>query len=176
MTQRERLHDYLGHLFSPLSIVRSAAGAGILQAEDTPGEWGLGAKGYGLRFANSYGQNVIRSTLLYGVSDALHEDNRYYRSGLHGAWPRLKYAIASSFVARHDDGSRHISISRISSTVATGFISRSWQPPSSSSLTDGVSSFGISFAVEIGFNVGREFLPFRFLHSRPPTSAKQSAT
>jgi hypothetical protein len=65
MTQREKLHYYVRHMFSVESVVRSAAGAAILQGVDTPAEWGQGADGYGRRFANSYGQHVMRSTLMY---------------------------------------------------------------------------------------------------------------
>jgi hypothetical protein len=167
MTQRERLHYYVRHMFSIESVVRSAAGAGILQGVDTPTEWGQGADGYGRRFANSYGQHIIRSTLMYGSSAILHEDNRYFRSGKTGFWPRLKYAVASSFLARHEDGSRGVSYSRIGSTVATSIISRSWQPSSTSGPQNAVSSMGTAFGVEVGFNVAREFFP-RIFHTRDP--------
>jgi len=45
MTQHERLHYYVRHMFSADSVVRSAAGAAILQGVDTPTEWGQGADG-----------------------------------------------------------------------------------------------------------------------------------
>src|SRR5262249_8284373 len=167
MTQREKLHYYVRHMFSVESVVRSAAGAAMLQGVDTPTEWGQGADGYGRRFANSYGQHIMRSTLMYGSSALLNEDNRYFRSGKAGFWPRLKYAIASSFLARHEDGSRGFSYSRVGSTVATSIISRAWQPPSTRGPENAVSSMGTAFGVEVGFNVAREFFP-RIFHTRDP--------
>jgi hypothetical protein len=167
MTQAERLHYYFRHMFSVESVIRSAAGAGIDQAVNTPHAWGQGGEGYGRRFANGYGDHIVQSTVMYGMSAALHEDNRYFRSGKSGFGPRLKYAIASSFMARHADGSRHVSISRISSYVAAAGISREWQPASTDNFPSAAISFGVSVGVETGFNVGREFLP-KILHSLPP--------
>jgi hypothetical protein len=164
-TQTERLHYYFFHMFSAESVLRSAMGAGIDQALNTPHEWSQGTKGYLRRFGSSYGEHVIQSTVMYGMSAALHEDNRYFRSGKTGFGPRLKYAIASSFLARHDDGSRHFSFSRISSYGASAALSREWQPPSTDKWKNALNSFGISVGVETGFNVAREFLPL--LHSLP---------
>jgi len=167
MTQKDRLREYFRHMFNPEAVLRSAAGSGINQALNTPSEWHQGAEGYGRRFASSYGEHLISSTVMYGTSAMLHEDNRYFRSGRTGFGPRLKYAIASSFLARHDDGSRHFSISRFSSYAAAAVISRSWQPPSTNGPVNATDAFVIAVGVETGFNVAREFLPGIF-HSRPP--------
>jgi hypothetical protein len=70
-------------------------------------------------------------------------------------------------MARHDDGSRHFSISRIGSYAAAAGLSREWQPPSTDKFTSAADSFGFTVGVEAGFNVAREFLP-KFLHSLPP--------
>jgi hypothetical protein len=169
MTQKERLDYFKQHLFSAESVVRSAAGSAINQLDDTPHEWRQGAAGYGRRFASSYGEHIIQSTTMYGISAALHEDNRYYRSGLNGFGPRLKYAIKSSFMARHDNGTQHFSFSRILSYGAAATISREWQPPSTNGWENGVDNFAVSIGVETGFNVAREFLPSIF-HARPPVA------
>ena len=173
LTQAERFRQYVKHMFSAESFLRSAAGAGINQALNVPHEWGQGAEGYGRRFASSYGSHIIQSTVMYGASTFLHEDNRYFRSGLTGFRPRVKYAIASSFLARHDDGTRHFSWSRIGSYVSEAAISRAWQPPSERGPTHAVDSFAIVLGVETGFNIAREFLP-RFFHSQPPVLPGQA--
>jgi len=173
-TQKERLRYYFQHMFSPESVFRSAAGAGILQAMNTPSEWGQGAEGYGRRFASSYAGHIVQSTVMYGTSAMLHEDNRYFRCAQSGAGARLKYAIASTFLARHDDGSRHSSISRIGSYAAAAGISRLWQPSSTAGVTNAASAFGIFVGAEAGFNVAREFLPGIF-HARRPVEMSQNA-
>ncbi len=145
-------------MLSPVAVGASAAGAGISQWEDTPSEWKQGAEGYGRRFANSYGQHLLRQTMMFGAASVLHEDNRYIRCSESGFGPRLKYAVLSTFLARRDDGTRRFSFSRIGSTAGTAFISRTWQPHSTDTPSDAASSFGISIGVQTGFNVAREFL------------------
>jgi hypothetical protein len=159
MTQSEQFHHYVKSTFSVDSLLRSAVGAGILQLSDTPREWGQGAEGYARRFGNSYAQQIMRQTIMYGASDLLHEDNRYVPSGKSGAGARLKYAVASTFLARKDDGTRRFSYSRIASTLSVAFISREWQPPSENRPQDAAASFGTVLGSEVGFNGAREFLP-----------------
>ena len=103
---------------------------------------------------------------MYGLSSVLHEDNRYIRSTETAFGPRLKYAIASSFLARKDDGTRHVSISRFSSYLATAFISREWQPRSNSDASSAMMSFTTAMGTTVGFNVAREFLPKVFNRHR----------
>ena len=176
MTEKDRLQDYLRHMFSPESVLRSAAAAGINQGMNTPSEWHQGAEGYGRRFASAYGTHVVEATVMYGTATVLHEDNRYFRSGLTGFGPRFKYAVASTFLARRDDGSRRLSISRLSSYAAAAAISRSWQPPSTTGPVHAMDAFAISIAAEAGFNVAREFLPGIFRARRPVTTVQNPSS
>jgi hypothetical protein len=159
LTQNERFHKYLLGLVSVESALRAAAAAGVRQAEGSPKEWGQGAEGYGERFGNSFAQHIVNQTLRYGISAALHEDNRYLVSGQTGFFRRTKYAIKSTFLARHDDGNQYFSFSRIGGDAGAAFISGIWQPRSSTSAGDGATSFGITMAADVGFNVFREFWP-----------------
>ncbi len=165
MNQAERTRTYLKNLVNPLSVLAAATGAGFSQAQNTPSEWKQGGSAYGLRLANSYGYHFVRQTIMFGASSVLHEDNRYIPSGLSGKGARLKYAIESNFLARHDDGTRHFSYSRLGATLGTAFLSRAWQPTSTSRPQNAASSFGITLAVQVGFHVAHEFVPF--LRGRP---------
>jgi hypothetical protein len=166
MTQAGRLHHYLQSTFGLEGILRSAAGSGISQLQNTPSEWGQGAEGYSKRLENSYGQHIIRATLMYGASNILHEDNRYIPCDASAVGARLKYAIASSFLARKDDGTRRLSLSRLGSYLATAFISREWQPHSTSGAQNAMMSFETVMGTTVGFNVAREFLPKVFHRHR----------
>ena len=159
LTRSERLRNYLLSVSSPQSIFAAAASAGIRQATNSPKEWQGGAEGYGYRLGDAVAKHIMRRTLEYGASAALHEDNRYLVSAQHGFLRRTEYAIASTFVARHDNGRRGIAFSRIGAAAGTSFISRFWQPPSTTTAGDGAVSFGISMATDVGFNVVREFWP-----------------
>ena len=65
--------------------------------------------------------------------------------------------FASTFVTRNDAGHEHFAYSRFGSALGAAFISRIWQPPSRRGAGDGVNSFGVTMANDIGWNVFREF-------------------
>lgn len=159
LTQSERNHLYLKTMTNPLGFAKAGFSAGIDQWKDKPGEWEQGMSGYGKRFANILGQYSIQRTVTFGLSSALHEDNRYFNSGKQGVWPRVGYALASGVLARRDDGTRRISASQLGGVAAGAFLSRFWQPPSQSSAGDGAVSFGLTMASNMGFSIVKEFLP-----------------
>jgi hypothetical protein len=159
LTQKERTQIYLKTMANPLGYLKAGFSAGIDQWKDKPSEWEQGASGYGKRFGNILGQYSIQRTVTFGLSSLLHQDNRYFNSGKKGLWPRTGYAAVSGILARHDDGSRHLSISQLGGVAAGAFLSRSWQPPSTHSAGDGAVSFGITMASNMGFSAVKEFLP-----------------
>jgi len=159
LTQSERSHLYFKSMVNPVGYLKAGFSAGIDQWNNKPPEWEQGASAYGKRYGNILGQYYIQKTVTFGLSSALHEDNRYFNSGKSGFWPRTGYALSSGILARHDDGSRHISISQLGGVAAGAFLSRLWQPPSHDSPRDGAVSFGISMGANIGFSVAKEFLP-----------------
>lgn len=159
LTQDERNQIYLKTMVNPLGYLKAGLSAGIDQWKDNPSEWEQGAAGYGKRFANILGQYSIQRTVTFGLGSVLHEDNRYFNSGKEGVWSRTGYAVASGILARHDDGSRHISISQLGGVAAGAFLSRFWQPPSQNSAGAGAVSFGITMSSNMGFAVVKEFLP-----------------
>jgi hypothetical protein len=159
MNQQERTRLYYKTMINPLSFVKAGFSAGLDQWADKPSEWEQGASGYGKRYANILGQYSIQRTVTFAVSSLLHEDNRYFNSGKKGIWPRLGYSFSSGVLARHDDGSRHFSVSQTGGVAAGVFLSRFWLPPSQSSAQDGAVSFAITTGSNIGFGVLKEFLP-----------------
>jgi len=154
-------HNYFAGLVSPIAVVGSAAGAGIGQWRNSPREWGLGAAGYGTRFASSFAEHVVYQSILSGTASVLREDTRYRVSGESRFKVRLKYALVSTFLARSRDGSRHVSLSKISAFTGAAFLSRAWQPPSTGPPHNAAVNLGASVAVGAGVNVAREFLPQR---------------
>ena len=163
MTQADRFHHYVNGMFSVEAVARAFAGAAILQAMNTPAEWGQGSEGYARRFGSDYAQHIIRQTLQFSASDLLDEDNRYLPSGRSGTGPRLAYAVESTFLARRHDGHRRLSYSRLGAVIATAFISRKWQPHSTNGAQNAEMSVATVLGTEVGFNIAREFLP-RIFH------------
>ncbi|HKD09484.1 MAG TPA: hypothetical protein VKB79_26500 [Bryobacteraceae bacterium] len=129
LTERERTALYLHSLVNPWGFAKAAMSAGLDHADNKPEEWGQGWGAYGKRYANIEGQYLVQKTVTFLISSPLHEDNRYFGSGEHGFWLRLRYSMASSVLARDDDGKRHISVSQLGGVAAGAFVARLWLPP-----------------------------------------------
>jgi hypothetical protein len=158
ISARERFHNYLMSTIGPFPVLAEAAGAGILQWNDSPHEWGQGAEGYGKRFGNNLAYNGVRQTITYGLSEALHEDNRYFASNRKG-FGRVGYALVSPATAKRRSGRRSISISSLAGMAGAAGISRTWSPSSWQGWDQAARSFGFTYAGAAGLNLFREFVP-----------------
>ncbi|MFN7999049.1 MAG: hypothetical protein U0Q18_35840 [Bryobacteraceae bacterium] len=167
LTLSERLAEGLQSVTGPKAVIMSVFRAAINQGMDSPPEWGQGSKGFAYRLGTAYGGRFIGQSLEHSTALLLHEDNRYFISGETGFKRRLKYAILSAFLARHDDGSRHLSISAIGAAAGSSFIARAWQPPSTASAGDAAVAFGVGMAYRVGLNAAREFIPARLARFLP---------
>lgn len=159
LTKRERFRQYVMGTVGVIPLVSGFAGARINQWRNSPMEWGPGGSGYGKRLAHDLGYNAVRTSISYGTSMMFHEDNRYFASGKQGVWPRTVHAITSAVMARHDDGSRSLSVSSISGIVGASLISQAWSPASWRGADNVSISAAITFATMAGFNFAREFVP-----------------
>ncbi len=114
-------------LAGPKALARSAASAAIGQARNRPDEWGQGAAGFAKRFGSSLGQHAIKGVIQLGVGAWHHEDLRSHPSGLQGTWPRVKYAVKSTFIVpRTNREGKTVAIGRFSGNFGAGLISRAW--------------------------------------------------
>lgn len=165
LTEKKRFHLYLLSAGGPIPILGEAIGAGVSQWENSPKEWGQGWNAYGQRFGSNLAYNGIRQTITYGTSAAFREDNRYFASKKNGIWPRTGYAILSTVVAQHPDGSRRFSVSSVTGIIGASAISSIWGPSSFKGVDNIAANAGLSLLTTAGFNIVREFLP-DVLHRR----------
>ena len=147
----------------PAELGRIAIGSGFDQARNYPQEWGQGWDAFGVRMASGFGQHLIKEQIEAGIWALDKEDPRHHRSGLHGVWPRTRYAVVHTFIATRDDGSTIPAFSRFLGDYGGGFISREWYPTRFHNVQQGVDAGSISLGIDVGMNVLREFLPGRFI-------------
>ena len=159
MTRSERLRNYLTATYGTRTLAESALHAGFEQLTNKPEEWGQGGKGLAERLGNGAAKRIIRGTVEYGISNALHEDDRYFVSGQTGFWNRTKYAVSSTFLARRVNGDRTLAVARFGGIASAAFVSNIWQPSSTSGMNHAGTSIGFSIAANAGSNVLREFWP-----------------
>ena len=158
--KHQLLSKYRKKIFTPESAARSATTAAINTARNYPHEWGGGPAGFAKRAGSSFGQHIVKGTIEMGVGAVHHEDLSFHRSNLQGTWPRLKYAVKSTFIVpRTNSSGKTLAVGRIAGNVGAGVISRAWQPASAASLGAGLASGGIGMGADVGVHVAREFWP-----------------
>lgn len=156
----ERVREYRRHTFGRSAWIGHGAKAGFSQAAGHPHGWGGGLSGFGKRFGSSAGTGILNNTIALGVGAVRHEDFHYYKSHKQGTWPRLRYAVASTFITRRKNRpGRTIAAGRLSGAFGSGLISQAWQPAAVQSVGAGLSTGGIALGATVAANVTREFLP-----------------
>lgn len=141
--------------------IRAGAHAAYGTLRNSPHEWGKGPAGFAKRAGSSLGQHALKGTIQLGVGAWHHENLHYQRSNLQGKWPRLKYAVKSTFIVPRTGNrkGKTVAMGRVAGNMGAGMISRVWQPASAAGVGAGVASGGIGLGADVGANVAREFWP-----------------
>lgn len=164
LTLGEKYKLAIDRSVDPLEIVRIALGATLDQARNYPEEWGQGWDAFGVRVASGFGQHLVKEQIEFGVWAIDHEDPRHRRSGLQGVWPRTRYAVIHTFIARRDDGGSMPAYSRFIGDYGAGFISREWYPARFHDVQQGLDAGSVSLGLDVAINVAREFMPHWLVH------------
>ncbi len=89
----------------PVTLVLTAATAGIEQAQNDFSGYGQGAQGYGKRFGAAYADAVIGTFIGSAILPSLlKQDPRYFYKGTGSTRSRILYAIANSVICKGDNG------------------------------------------------------------------------
>lgn len=157
---KKALHEFRRQAFGAHAVAGAGTSAVVGQLRNRPGEWGTGAGGFAKRFGSAFGQHIVKTGIELPVAAWRHENLNYHPSNLQGTWPRVKYAVKSTFIVpRTNRPGKTVAVSRISGNLGAGVISRAWQPASAAGLGAGLVSGGIGIGAEVGVNVAREFWP-----------------
>ena len=157
-THRERFNRYMKSTVGPFRLAWTAASAGLAQWEDHPEEWGQGMKGYGKRYASSFGQNAIQQTVTYGLDEAFGLDTGFQKSKRDGFGARAKDALLQNITSRTKSGSRVISVPRFAGVYSGAIISHATWYPERYSYKDGLRSGTTDLLTGFGINLIREFV------------------
>lgn len=154
----KRFNTFVKNTVGPTALIGVAAGAGFSTALNEPEEWQRSGKGFGRRVASNFGKNVIRSTVTYGMDEALRLDSNFYRSKKRDAGSKLKNAVVSTFSARTPSGKRTFGLPRIVGTYTSQVVAAEVWYPSRYDWKDGMRSGTISLGVNSLVNIFREFV------------------
>ena len=157
-THKERFDRYVKSTVGPFRFAWTAASAGIAQSRDSPEEWGQGMKGYGRRYASSFGQNAIQQTVTYGLDEAFRLDTGFEKSNREGFWPRAKDALVQNLTSRTRSGNRVVAVPRFAGIYTGAIVARETWYPDRYSYKDGLRSGTTNLLTGFGINLVREFV------------------
>ena len=154
----ERLKRYFSEAFGVPAVIGATFGATVNQITNSPPEWERNIGGFGKRFASSYGTNVIRNSISFGISEAFKLDNRYERMGGKNIGKRIKHAFLGSYTTRTRNGKRIPDFPYVTGTYAAAIIANEAWYPKRYSYQDGLRDGTITLGVRFGVNLLREFV------------------
>jgi hypothetical protein len=145
--------------FGLRAFVGAGEGALLEQARNVPHEWGQGLSGYATRYGSSFGLNLTRQALSFGLESAFHQDPRYFPSKEKGFRSRVKNVLLQTVVARTNSGGEQLAYARIAGAFAAGQLANAWQPRSTSGFGNGLVRSCVMLGGDLGYNFLQEFIP-----------------
>lgn len=157
----------------PFSFAAASLVAGYHEVDnDYPG-FGWGAEGFGKRAGAAYLDTFDGDLLGNGVLPAIfHQDPRYFRLGYGSFTHRLLYALATSYICKHDNTRKwEPNYSNVLGNIAAGALSNLYYPSQNAGWGQTISN---GFIVTTEGTVGGVFQEFwpdvsRKLLHRDPT-------
>lgn len=133
--------------------------AAVGHLENSNPDFGQGLKGYGKRYAASFGDQVIGNYLTEAVLPAaLHQDPRYFRLGTGSFGTRLRYALTRVLITRTDSGRATFNWSEVAGNSAAVAISNLYYPQSRTA-GENIEKLGMQIGLDSISNLLKEFWP-----------------
>ncbi len=172
LTGKQKIGLAFRSAIDPVTFGTALLVAGYGEAADSDSGFPWGAKGYGERAGAKYLDAFNGTMIGNGFLPALlHQDPRYFRLGHGTTSHRLLYAMATSFICKHDNtGKWEPNYSNVLGNIASGALSNLYYPPSNSGIGQ---TFTNGFVVTAEGTVGGIFQEFwpdvsrKFFHKDP---------
>ncbi len=145
--------------FDPYEFVIVGVVAGVNQAQGGP--WsGQGFTGYGKSYAAGFADQAIGNVMTGAVFPSLlRQDPRYFQRNRGGFLRRFAYAGSRIFIARGDSGKAQFNYSEFAGNATAAALSNLYEPASSRTLANGLSTWETQIAIDaFGFEA-KEFWP-----------------
>jgi hypothetical protein len=158
-TPREQFRTWVLNATGPTAIAGNLMGASWRHwVTEEPVEWGDSERAFAKRFGTGSLTTAIDETTLALASTLMRQDPNYYRSPRSGFGPRLKHAVAMTFMARDPTGRMVYSPGKTFSPFAGTIPVQSALYPEGHTVLDGVVSGLYGVFIDMGMNVAYEFV------------------
>jgi hypothetical protein len=131
----------------------------LYQIQNQNPSFGQGMKGYALRFATAYGDQMIENVMTEGLVPILtHEDPRYFRSGEGSVLGRTGYALKQIVITRTDSGGHTFNISEWGGNAVAVAISNAYYPDTRTA-SNNVQRLLVACGTDAFLDILKEFWP-----------------
>ena len=154
----KRFRHYVNDVTGPGAWGGILGGAAFSTAVNSPEEWGGSWEGFGKRVASNFGKNVIRSTVTYGLDEALKLDSHFYKSEKRSVGARMKNALISPVTARKANGKRTIGVPKIVGTYSANLAAYELWYPARYDAKDAMVNGTITLGANAFYNLFKEFI------------------
>ncbi|HTX42329.1 MAG TPA: carboxypeptidase-like regulatory domain-containing protein [Acidobacteriaceae bacterium] len=149
----------------PVNFVIAGLAAGVEQGEDTYPGYGQGVQGYGKRLGAALADDFTSDMLGGAVFPALlHQDPRFYYRGTGSTASRIRYAIATVFICKGDNGKWQPNYSFLAGDFASGAISNLYYPQQQRGWQTTIDTSLVNVAWGAVDALAEEFVLKRFTH------------
>ena len=159
LTTGDKFKLTLQGAFDPYEFVIVGAVAAVNQAQGGP--WsGQGVMGYGKTYAVDFANQAVGNVMTGAVFPSLfRQDPRYFQRSQGRFLGRFLYAGSRILVARGDSGKEQFNYSEFAGNAAAAALSNLYEPASSRTLSNGLSTWVTQIAIDaVGFEA-KEFWP-----------------
>lgn len=168
LTKKQKYSLVSHSAFDPIEFLAAGINAGIEQATNRFPGYGQGAKGYGKRYAVSFGDALSRNYLGHAVLPSLfHQDPRYFYQGSGSTTSRLVHALSFTVILRGDDGRNMPNYSFFLGSLGSALLSNLYYPHEDRGARLVFTNVAIGIAARAGVAVLREFVSKRFTSNVP---------
>lgn len=161
LSPRQKMQLAFRSAIDPFTFAVAGLVAGMNEALDNDSAFGWGAEGFGKRMGAAYLDAFNGTMLGAGILPIVfHQDPRYFRMG-HGSFRhRLFYAVASSYICRHDNtGKWEPNYSNVLGNITAGAISNLYYPSEDSGWSQTIGNGFIVTTEGTAGGVFDEFWP-----------------
>ncbi len=175
LTPKQKVHLAFRSAIDPYTFAIAFIVAGLGEAQGSDDRFGWGPEGYakrsGAAYLDSFDGTMIGNAFLPII---LHQDPRYFRLGHGPVRHRFFYAVATSFICKHDNtGKWEPNYSNVGGNILSGAISNLYYPKAGKSGFAQTIEAGLTVTFEGTFGATlQEFWPdiARKLFHKDPTN------
>lgn len=160
LTKGDKFRLTLQGAFDPYEFMIVAGLAGFSQAQNDDPSFGQGFSGYAKRYAVGFADQAIGNVMTGAVFPVLlRQDPRYFQRNHGGFLRRFAYAGSKIFVARSDSGRNEFNYSEFAGNGAAAVLSNLYEPASSRTLANTLSTWETQIAIDALGYEAKEFWP-----------------